>query len=78
MLDEAVKDVEMQWDAWEASCSSCWSDNSVFPVVEEGTSGIAESDDTVTLGLGGNSEEVDDEGEMERELREDLLVAPER
>lgn len=41
----------------------------------EGASGIAESDDTVTLGLGGNSEEVDDEGEMERELREDLLVA---
>lgn len=39
---------------------------------------MAESDDTVTLGLGGNSEDVDDEGEIERELREDLLVGPER
>ena len=71
-----MEDVEMRWDAREASRSSCWS--SVFPEVGEGASGIAESDDTVTLGLGGNSEEVDDEGEIERELREDLLVAPER
>jgi hypothetical protein len=68
-----MEDVEMRLDAREASRSSCWSDNSVFP--EMGASGIAESDDTVTLGLGGNSEEVDDEGEMERELIEDLLVA---
>lgn len=71
-----MEDEEMRCDAREESRSSCWS--SVVPEVGEGASGIAESDDTVTLGLGGKSEEVDEEGEMERELREDLLVAPER
>ena len=39
-----------------------------------GPSGIAEREDTVMLGLGGNSEDVEDDGEGDTELRDDRLL----
>jgi len=43
-------------------------------VAVEGPSGIAESEDTAMLGLGGSKEEVDEEGDPDMKLTEERLL----
>jgi len=56
--------------------SSCWSELSYLGgrSVAVGPSGIAESEDTVMLGLGGSKEDVDEEGDPDIELTEERLT----
>lgn len=69
--DEAIDDIEMRFAACAVRRSS---GESVPPWrggrsddVRPGLSGIADSDDIVMLGLGGSSDEVDDEGDTDPE-----------
>lgn len=71
-----MEDIETRLDTYGIRRSSWYSAltcrggrrDGVFP------SGIADSEDTVMLGLGDSSDDVDDEGEMEAEMRLPLGV----
>lgn len=76
VLDEAKEDVEIRFDARAARRSSCASIESTFIPFEkdDGASGIADREETVTLGLGGDREDVEDDGEGETEVRDERLL----
>jgi hypothetical protein len=72
--EEAIDDVEARWDACKAH-HSCGSELSWFGhKADGGHSGIAEREDTVMLGLGGNSEDVEDDEEGDTELKDVHLL----
>jgi len=83
-VEEDVKDeMEVQCALRRARRSSfCVSEFEVLlsylgarsAVAVEGLSGIAESEDTVMLGLGGSKEEVEEEGDPDIELTEERLL----
>ena len=69
MLDEAIDEVDIRFgERTGASVVSAFVDIRN----EDGASGIADNDETVMLGLGGNSEDVDEEGDgTETELSDE-------
>lgn len=70
VLDDAIDEEDIRCAARFGERPSCCSVDLRTPV---GDSGMADSEDTVTLGLGGSREEVDEEGEREAELSDDRL-----